>query len=733
MNDKIYSFENEAGNETVIQQKKFLDAEGVKYLWSKINMQDYPNNQTLMQVIEAIDETKADINLQNIELTDEEINELKFKLKIPESLNYIYLGDTTSGYGYMCNMLSGIENYITIPPSYEQNHPNALSEMLAGMSAAIMQTSNKLYKNILPRITLNYPKLREAGMSNFIQFYFYTYNKNKKQCGSVEAVNLYYNTKNDIYTLSRISKINSLVSYGFLKFDGNNNVLHDATQQFDDTFTNDYVPASSGAIGRALNEKANKSDLFNGSWNDLNNKPFYKSELAFFKPRLPLTERFAFDMEDLFSMGAFEYPTIFNIGDTKIPGTLFVNCSEVTNQVDVHISFLSEDSELSFSGNALVSWPSELNAFEFTNIQGFTLDSDEQSLEIYHKMEKIWESVIPESIARVDQIPTQIQSDWNQNDEIASDYIKNRPFYSYPIEPILCDGTFIYETLPNGKIGIYLPDGFSLGEKQHYNITAVDFVYNNAYCESNNISWYVNRLNVVITYIEEDGKWAYWYDGGVVGESFYLKIEDARGSIGYKTIDIEYLPQSLGMPGSGENSWTFNYKDNIASGYYSIAEGQKTTASGGNSHAEGLGTAASGNNSHAEGWGTIASGVTSHAEGSFTIAASGSQHVQGQYNIEDKSRVYAHIVGNGKVNKRSNAHTIDWSGNAWYAGDIYVGSTSGTNKDDGSVKLARISDIPEELTEDEALQILIECEVIDPVIDENSNILLEQNNTILIY
>ena len=41
-------------------QKKFLDYEGVKYLWSKINMQDYPNNETLMDVIEAIDETKVD-------------------------------------------------------------------------------------------------------------------------------------------------------------------------------------------------------------------------------------------------------------------------------------------------------------------------------------------------------------------------------------------------------------------------------------------------------------------------------------------------------------------------------------------------------------------------------------------------------------------------------------------------------------------------------------------------
>lgn len=40
--------------------KKYLDYEGVKYLWSKINMQDYPNNKTLINVINAIDETKAD-------------------------------------------------------------------------------------------------------------------------------------------------------------------------------------------------------------------------------------------------------------------------------------------------------------------------------------------------------------------------------------------------------------------------------------------------------------------------------------------------------------------------------------------------------------------------------------------------------------------------------------------------------------------------------------------------
>ena len=44
----------------MVDYKKFLDQEGVKLLWSRLSMEDYPNNETLMAVINAIDETKAD-------------------------------------------------------------------------------------------------------------------------------------------------------------------------------------------------------------------------------------------------------------------------------------------------------------------------------------------------------------------------------------------------------------------------------------------------------------------------------------------------------------------------------------------------------------------------------------------------------------------------------------------------------------------------------------------------
>lgn len=143
--------------------------------------------------------------------------------------------------------------------------------------------------------------------------------------------------------------------------------------------------------------------------------------------------------------------------------------------------------------------------------------------------------------------------------------------------------------------------------------------------------------------------------------------------------------------------------ETTASGSCSHAEGYETTASGSFSHAECNGTTASGNHSHAEGVGTTASGGGSHAEGYKTIASSNYQHVQGQYNIEDSSGTYADIVGNGNINRRSNAYTLDWEGNAWHSGTIegkaliLPSSTAGSTKkfkitvdDSGTISAAEV-------------------------------------------
>ena len=108
-----------------------------------------------------------------------------------------------------------------------------------------------------------------------------------------------------------------------------------------------------------------------------------------------------------------------------------------------------------------------------------------------------------------------------------------------------------------------------------------------------------------------------------------------------------------------------------ALGEYSHAEGYGIKALGDFSHAEGMKSEASKNFSHAEGTNTVASGYFSHAEGDSTEARGMHSHVQGKYNVVDESNKYAHIVGGGKSNdKRKNIHTLDWNGNAEYAGDV---------------------------------------------------------------
>ena len=99
------------------------------------------------------------------------------------------------------------------------------------------------------------------------------------------------------------------------------------------------------------------------------------------------------------------------------------------------------------------------------------------------------------------------------------------------------------------------------------------------------------------------------------------------------------------------------------------AEGYHTTASGIASHAEGNYSVASGQFAHAEGDHTIAAGALSHAQGNYTIANGALQFVAGKFNTPDTTS--AVIIGNGTAdNARSNALTVDWSGNVNASGGI---------------------------------------------------------------
>ena len=300
-------------------------------------------------------------------------------------------------------------------------------------------------------------------------------------------------------------------------------------------------------------------------------------------------------------------------------------------------------------------------------------------------------------------------ADWNQNDETAADYIKNRTHYKTANNQTVLDGTFTVETYM-GYAAIILPEEFSLEQDVSYTVT-VNGISETKYASSLKLASGEEYgmfpgsgvSDYLIDYATDINKYVLYNDAIlVVGEECTVNIIDNREHL-YIPLNEQYLPTGLGGHGDGRYSWiigrTLNNEASeenaLAHGYNvkalgrnSFARGLETTASGGSSYAEGAGTIASGYGSHAEGSGTIASGAYSHTEGNSTKAASAYQHVEGTYNIEDASTnehtkgKYAHIVGNGTSDTdRSNAHTLDWNGIGWFQGGLQVG---GNAQDDGA-------------------------------------------------
>lgn len=144
-----------------------------------------------------------------------------------------------------------------------------------------------------------------------------------------------------------------------------------------------------------------------------------------------------------------------------------------------------------------------------------------------------------------------------------------------------------------------------------------------------------------------------------------------------------YITQADGMYAHAEGN------ESEATGSASHAEG-KSTASGAFGHSEGCDTTAAGYASHSEGYNTQANGQASHADGRNTIAKYEAQHVFGEFNVVDPSSetrsdrrgTYVEVVGNGTGNNlRSNARTLDWSGNEVLAGKLTVGAAPTADMD----------------------------------------------------
>ena len=196
--------------------------------------------------------------------------------------------------------------------------------------------------------------------------------------------------------------------------------------------------------------------------------------------------------------------------------------------------------------------------------------------------------------------------------------------------------------------------------------------------DSEAVDYIKNKPTIPSTQVQADWNQTTSTESDYIKNKPALKAGQGEGSIVEGNL--------AGNSSMGKYSHAEGYQT-TASGYYgSHTEGRGTTASGENSHAEGRDTTASSQHSHAEGYQTTASGnYGSHAEGYNTIANHKSQHVFGDYNIADPSPNnpgargnYVEIVGNGTTSSaRSNARTLDWSGNEMLTGTLTIGGASG--------------------------------------------------------
>lgn len=118
--------------------QKFLDEKGIQHLWSKISMEDYPNNETLIAVLNAIDQTKANkeeipskiSQLENDSkfTTEQEVEALYKKLSSNTILGFYCIEDVTI-------VVNGIS---TIYPA----NSNVEIRLLSGDAFEIIPTSD---------------------------------------------------------------------------------------------------------------------------------------------------------------------------------------------------------------------------------------------------------------------------------------------------------------------------------------------------------------------------------------------------------------------------------------------------------------------------------------------------------------------------------------------------------------------------------------------------------------
>lgn len=229
--------------------------------------------------------------------------------------------------------------------------------------------------------------------------------------------------------------------------------------------------------------------------------------------------------------------------------------------------------------------------------------------------------------------------------------------------------------------------------------------------------WDKVQNSQVAILINKAGTYVYIYSEKMLG-----RITIANKYSYTKQMPISVLQQPIFSlaTGNGDNSLLTRNSQNQASGTNSIALGYCSTAEGANSFAWGstLNPVENYNNGfiasiagNSEAIGDCSVTFGGRSEGQFAFSTQGgyakgmrsiafnksrafgeNQVTLGKYNKDDNDNKYALIIGNGtglntteSPNRQSNALTVNWNGNTWVKGSLFVGGTSET---EGASKVA---------------------------------------------
>lgn len=273
--------------------------------------------------------------------------------------------------------------------------------------------------------------------------------------------------------------------------------------------------------------------------------------------------------------------------------------------------------------------------------------------------------------------------DWEQNDPTGKGYIANRPCYKEVAATKRVLHTWGGEFSP--PLGLVKGETYLFGPKEEPTDT---YICKDAHDENSSYpvgTLYVGNLNGSYAIFDDNlytnPGWSHMVGSSIWAISGPLAV--------YHSLDNAYISDDYrDIIESHKESTTYLQNGSESASVQLFRTGSKATAVGAVSlggYANGVDSLSSGSEyTKANGRGSTAFGRTM-ADSDYMLTA-------GSYN---KTTEGLFVVGRGNGNSsRKDAFTLDADGNAWFSGEVYIGSTNGITKDSGSKKLITEESIP---------------------------------------